>query len=217
MQRIISPRCTIHSCRAYLLGVPIAVTVHDEIASVYFVQGASMQPALNPFPDEGSDWVLANRFAGKRLWVRRGDVVVLKSPEEPHKMVIKRLMAMEGDVITTPGNHEGSVKVPKGFCWVEGDNRWGAVRASRVGLLVQARGSADAGCTCAMQAAQQRQPEQVRGYPDGPDRGEGIGSHLAATAVGLCTVQAATRGQTPGARVRSIAQSYIWGTVGRLC
>eukprot|EP00897_Mesotaenium_endlicherianum_P004969 jgi/Mesen1/44/ME1094593C05691 len=44
-----------------------------------------------------------------------------RSPEEPHRHLVKRLIALQGDWVTVPGSHE-VVPIPKGQCWVEGDN-----------------------------------------------------------------------------------------------
>jgi len=43
------------------------------------------------------------------------------SPEDPKLRLIKRLIALPGDWVTAPGTYE-ILQVPKGHCWVEGDN-----------------------------------------------------------------------------------------------
>ena len=49
-----------------------------QVASVIRVDGASMQPTLNPRGAEGRDWVLVEKWSVKLLHrPRRGDVVVL--------------------------------------------------------------------------------------------------------------------------------------------
>lgn len=58
-------------------------------------------------------------------------------PDQPNKVVIKRIVALEGDVVQTRSPYpEAHVRVPRGHCWVEGDelfhsrdsNHYGPVR-----------------------------------------------------------------------------------------
>ncbi|KAG0295412.1 hypothetical protein BGZ96_011785 [Linnemannia gamsii] len=43
-------------------------------------------------------------------------------PDQPKKVVIKRIVALEGDVVQTRSPYpETHVRVPRGHCWVEGD------------------------------------------------------------------------------------------------
>ncbi|CAG2182282.1 unnamed protein product, partial [Oppiella nova] len=45
------------------------------------------------------------------------------SPREPNQLIIKRVVALEGDTVVTRLRYKHrSVVVPKGHCWVEGDN-----------------------------------------------------------------------------------------------
>lgn len=37
--------------------------------------------------------------------------------------MIKRLVAVEGDVVENPKSPTRETVIPKGYCWVEGDNR----------------------------------------------------------------------------------------------
>ncbi|GFO44080.1 mitochondrial inner membrane protease subunit 2 [Plakobranchus ocellatus] len=45
------------------------------------------------------------------------------SPKNPSEWLIKRVIALEGDQIKSSGCFEESVNIPRGHCWVEGDNR----------------------------------------------------------------------------------------------
>jgi signal peptidase I len=64
--------------RQFLWAIPAAITFTDVIASVIKVEGASMQPTLNPPSSSVSDWVLVEKLTIK-VWRRytRGEVVVL--------------------------------------------------------------------------------------------------------------------------------------------
>jgi len=52
---------------------------------------------------------------------QRGDVVLLQCPDRPGVLVVKRVIALEGDWIMVPGDVDVQ-RIPKGHCWVEGDN-----------------------------------------------------------------------------------------------
>ncbi|KAG3277893.1 inner mitochondrial membrane peptidase subunit 2 [Ictidomys tridecemlineatus] len=44
------------------------------------------------------------------------------SPKNPEQKIIKRVIALEGDIIRTMGHKNRYVKVPRGHIWVEGDH-----------------------------------------------------------------------------------------------
>uniref|UniRef100_A0A8D0DQQ4 Mitochondrial inner membrane protease subunit 2 n=1 Tax=Salvator merianae TaxID=96440 RepID=A0A8D0DQQ4_SALMN len=44
------------------------------------------------------------------------------SPRNPEQKIIKRVIALEGDIIKTKGYKKKYVKVPNGHMWVEGDH-----------------------------------------------------------------------------------------------
>lgn len=80
-----------------------------------------MQPALNP-DAEVCDYVFLSRWAIRNYTVERGDIVSLISPKDPEQKIIKRVVALQGDVVSTIGYKKQFVKIPDGFCWVEGDH-----------------------------------------------------------------------------------------------
>ncbi|XP_028929350.1 mitochondrial inner membrane protease subunit 2 isoform X2 [Ornithorhynchus anatinus] len=114
------------SAKAFLKGffvaVPVTVTFLDRVACVARVEGASMQPSLNPGGSHSSDVVLLNHWKIRNYEVRRGDIVSLVSPKNPEQKIIKRVIALEGDIIKTMGHKNRFVKVPRGHIWVEGDH-----------------------------------------------------------------------------------------------
>lgn len=109
-------------CKGFFVAVPVAVTFLDRVACVARVEGASMQPSLNPGGSQSSDVVLLNHWRVRNLEVRRGDIVSLVSPKNPGQKIIKRVIALEGDIIKTIGHKNRYVKVPRGHIWVEGDH-----------------------------------------------------------------------------------------------
>uniref|UniRef100_A0A8V5GW23 Mitochondrial inner membrane protease subunit 2 n=1 Tax=Melopsittacus undulatus TaxID=13146 RepID=A0A8V5GW23_MELUD len=52
----------------------------------------------------------------KQLWMKK------MSPRNPEQKIIKRVIALEGDIIKTIGYKKKYVKVPHGHIWVEGDH-----------------------------------------------------------------------------------------------
>lgn len=100
-------------------AVPPLIFVKDRWMWVYWCEGRSMSPTLNPqdtFLDRCfRDVVLVFRNAE----FRKGDVVVLHDPTSD-KQIVKRLTAMGNEFVAVGG---GSYKyVPNGHCWVLGDN-----------------------------------------------------------------------------------------------
>ncbi|CAH4030714.1 mitochondrial inner membrane protease subunit 2 [Pieris brassicae] len=107
--------------RSMLLGVPIGVTFLDTIGYVARVEGISMQPALNP-ESTNTDYVFLSRWAVKDYRIQRGDIISLVSPKDPNQKIIKRVVALEGDIVSTLGYKNQYVRVPEGHIWVEGDH-----------------------------------------------------------------------------------------------
>ncbi|XP_030909474.1 mitochondrial inner membrane protease subunit 2 isoform X2 [Melopsittacus undulatus] len=86
--------------KGFFVAVPITVTFLDRVACVARVEGASMQPSLNPGGRQASDVVLLNHWSIRNYDVQRGDIVSL----------------------VTIGYKKKYVKVPHGHIWVEGDH-----------------------------------------------------------------------------------------------
>lgn len=106
----------------FFVAVPVTVTVLDRLAYVARVDGASMQPSLNPEGVSTSDVVLLNRWSVRNYRVQRGDIVSVLSPKNPQQKIIKRVIAIEGDFIKTLGYKNRYVRVPDGHLWLEGDH-----------------------------------------------------------------------------------------------
>ncbi|XP_045648786.1 mitochondrial inner membrane protease subunit 2 isoform X3 [Ursus americanus] len=88
-------------CKGFFVAVPVAVTFLDRVACVARVEGASMQPSLNPGGSQSSDVVLLNHWKVRNFEVQRGDIVSLVSPKNPEQKIIKRVIALEGDIVKT--------------------------------------------------------------------------------------------------------------------
>ncbi|XP_075432033.1 mitochondrial inner membrane protease subunit 2 [Ascaphus truei] len=106
----------------FFVAVPVTVTFLDRVACIARVEGVSMQPSLNPGGRTSSDVVLLNRWSIRNYEVQRGDVVSLISPKNAEQKIIKRVIALQGDIVKTMGHKNRYVKVPSGHVWVEGDH-----------------------------------------------------------------------------------------------
>lgn len=97
------------------LGTGLGLSTAVSMATV---AGQSMYPT---FSDE--DRVLLERCTPYLGRCRRGDVVVLRSPESnaPCELLTKRIVALEGDWLY-PRRGGLLQQVPTGMMWVEGDN-----------------------------------------------------------------------------------------------
>ncbi|KAK9706928.1 hypothetical protein RND81_07G161400 [Saponaria officinalis] len=84
---------------------------------------ASMLPTMSI----SGDVILVDRLSPRFGEIVPGDIVIVRSPENPRKVITKRLIAREDDSVTflvDPKNSDQSktVVVPKGHVWVQGDN-----------------------------------------------------------------------------------------------
>jgi nickel-type superoxide dismutase maturation protease len=101
---------TYHRGRKPLLGAVVAATVLAWACvrwrpSRVEVRGGSMAPTLAP-----GDWALAIPLGRPR----RGDVVVVEHPGRPGYEMVKRLIALPGDLV-------GERRMQDDEHWVEGD------------------------------------------------------------------------------------------------
>ncbi|KAL4627470.1 hypothetical protein ACB092_05G168000 [Castanea dentata] len=102
--------CVLHITNTYLCTFALAY-------------GPSMIPTFNLT----GDMFLAERLSIKFGKVGPGDIVLLRSPESPRKVMVKRLLGLESHSVTyvvDPMNSDrcDTIVVPKGHVWVEGDN-----------------------------------------------------------------------------------------------
>lgn len=63
-----------------------------------------------------------NRWTIRGFQVEKGDIVSVISPKDTNSLLIKRIIALEGDIIQTKKSDNSLIQVPTGHCWVEGEN-----------------------------------------------------------------------------------------------
>lgn len=87
--------------------------------------GPSMLPTFETSGEIAIESILSHRLAPYNL--TRGELVSLKSPVKPNRIICKRIIGLPGDVICVDptGSKAPSaehVVVPKGHIWIAGDN-----------------------------------------------------------------------------------------------
>ncbi|KAI5839324.1 mitochondrial inner membrane peptidase complex catalytic subunit 2 [Morchella snyderi] len=127
---------TLRALRTYsvefALWLPGLIFITEHVASIETVRGRSMNPTLS------DDRILVWRWRAIEN-LRRGQVVLYRSPMDPEKVVVKRVVGLEGDVIRTRKPcPERVVTVPEGQVWVEGDEAFHSVDSNNYGPISSA-------------------------------------------------------------------------------
>ncbi|KAK6525629.1 hypothetical protein TWF281_010683 [Arthrobotrys megalospora] len=126
-----------------LSWLPVAIFFFDNVYHVSWVSGRSMYPTFLPDSNAGMrDLILLKKWNAKKD-LKRGEVVVYRSPVDPEVTAIKRIVGLQGDVVFTKKPFPlDEVVVPRNHVWVEGDdihshdsNHFGAISAH----LIQAK------------------------------------------------------------------------------
>ena len=105
-----------------------------------------MQPALNPEYSPSADYVFLSRWPIRNNNIERGDIVSLVSPKDPSQKIIKRVVGMQGDVVSTMGYKQEIVRIPEGHCWVEGDHNGHSLDSNTFGPVALGLMTARAKC-----------------------------------------------------------------------
>jgi len=85
--------------------------------------------------DLENDWVWVSLWQARNFTFNRGDIVVFISPKDPYDYVIKRVIGLEGDMVTTHSENSVKFRIPAGHCWVEGDNWNNSVDSNKYGPI----------------------------------------------------------------------------------
>lgn len=100
--------CSVHCIHSYLFEVTETV-------------GESMLPTL----DYSGDFVFVNKMYRRGQACQVGDLIVGIKPTDPVQRICKRISGMPGDIVLvdpSAGDMQKFIQVPKGHCWVTGDN-----------------------------------------------------------------------------------------------
>ncbi|KAI3428378.1 hypothetical protein D9Q98_006758 [Chlorella vulgaris] len=111
----------------------VAYVIQDCIASIALIKdarcaleevsdgssgGGAAEPSTNSV--SGGLLTVVDKLSPRLFHFERGDLVVLKSPEEHSKRLVRRLIALEGDFVSVTGGK--LERVPKGAGWLEADS-----------------------------------------------------------------------------------------------
>ncbi|KAF3338060.1 mitochondrial inner membrane protease subunit 1-like protein [Carex littledalei] len=85
-----------------------------------------MGPSMLPTFNLTGDLVAVNKVPTWWGQLNKGDVVLMRSPENPRKHIVKRVLGVEGEMVTylvdpANSNTTKTVMVPEGHIWVQGD------------------------------------------------------------------------------------------------
>lgn len=144
------------------LSAGVTLFVVNDLGFVAKVEGHSMQPTFNPTCGQRSEYlrlinnekgfkreqlahelktrlqqdrVVLNKWAARdKRKLKVGDVVILVSPTNPNKCLIKRISAMPGDAIYIIETGETKV-IDEGHCWIEGDNQQSSYDSNNFGQI----------------------------------------------------------------------------------
>ncbi|KAL8659451.1 MAG: hypothetical protein Q9226_000410 [Calogaya cf. arnoldii] len=114
----------------FISWLPVLWCFHTHVFQLMWVTGRSMYPFLNTDINER----LVRDILAVRMWnptegLRRGDIVVFRSPTHPNVVAVKRIIALEGDSVFTRDPYPvPRQEVSLGHVWVEGEHpehtRW---------------------------------------------------------------------------------------------
>lgn len=113
MQRIVSKAFIAGGYLSYF-GCVVYCTL-EYVGDFVICQGPSMEPTII-----SNDIVLTEHISVMLKKIKKGDIIVSKSPSNPKQYICKRVLAMPGDKVRK--GFLASV-VPQGHVWLEGDNK----------------------------------------------------------------------------------------------
>ncbi|KAF9482502.1 LexA/Signal peptidase [Pholiota conissans] len=119
-----------------LYWLPTGIVFASHWFELKAITGRSMQPTLNPNSSLWRDIGLFRRDVDIDAKYSREDIVTLRSPENHERLLIKRIVAKEGDTVRTlPPYPDAEVVIPKNHVWVEGDEHFWSDDSNRFGPI----------------------------------------------------------------------------------
>ncbi|KAJ4429300.1 hypothetical protein ANN_26304 [Periplaneta americana] len=101
------------------------------ILLLYILQctGPSMEPTIY-----SNDVLLTEHISPRFQRIKKGDIIIAKSPCNPRMHICKRVTAMPGDEVCVGFSTQ---VVPRGHVWLEGDNRSNSADSRTYGPVPQ--------------------------------------------------------------------------------
>ena len=133
---------TIRNSLVLFSWVPVVMTFGNHVYQPCLIKGRSMTPTLNPgIHNKSSDIVVVQKYNLKKPdSFSRGDIVMFRSPQDPGKLLTKRVVGKQGDVVApkSPPYPRLEAIVPRNHFWVEGDNTFHSIDSNNFGPISQA-------------------------------------------------------------------------------
>jgi mitochondrial inner membrane protease subunit 1 len=109
-----------HFIKWSLIGCVGSLFLKHKVGFLSSPSGPSMLPTVSIF----GDWYIMERITYSYLRPPDlGDLIVVTSPTDPKKWILKRVLGLSGDtVFKDPQSRLESVLVPPGTLWICGDN-----------------------------------------------------------------------------------------------
>lgn len=124
-----------------LTWFPVLYTFHNHVYQPCHIAGTSMSPTFNPGTTTTSeDIAIVQKYNLKRPnSLRRGDIIMFRSPNNPEKLVTKRITGLQGDTVFphSPPYPKNQALIPRNHLWVEGDNTAHSVDSNTFGPISQ--------------------------------------------------------------------------------
>lgn len=124
-----------------LTWFPVLYTFHNHVYQPCHISGISMSPTFNPGTTTTSqDVAIVQKYNLKRPnSLHRGDIIMFRSPNNPEKMVTKRITGLQGDTVFphSPPYPKNQALIPRNHLWVEGDNTAHSVDSNTFGPISQ--------------------------------------------------------------------------------
>jgi signal peptidase I len=110
------------------MAVLLAVVLRIFVVQAFTIPSGSMIPTLLV-----GDYILVNKFIYHFRTVERGDIVVFRSPENPNRDYIKRVVGLPGEEVSIKGGTivvEGRT-LDEPYILYQQANRWGGWNSAR--------------------------------------------------------------------------------------
>lgn len=121
---------------------PVFFTALEHVYQPCQVSGSSMAPTFNPGTrTTAKDVVLVQKFnVRKPNLLQKGDIVMFRSPTHPEKILTKRVIGVQGDLVKPrdPNYPKETALIPRNHLWVEGDNAFHSIDSNNFGPISQA-------------------------------------------------------------------------------